>query len=157
MLPKLMVINGGKYMDNYNYPVGADTPDAPWNQVDNPEKEIEVTVSVTLSKTVRINVSDYEITDSEIYNSPTDMGVNMVGNCIINDEVVRLASKKEIVRRYFNEMTNYKKGLVDIDVPEKIKLLMNELGIDEKIFKTVEVARKKSKEKKNMKKDIKNY
>ena len=33
-----------------------------------------------------------KITDSEIYNSPTDMGVNMVGNCIINDEVVRLAS-----------------------------------------------------------------
>lgn len=90
-----------------------------------------------------------KITDYEIYNSPTDMGVNMVGNCIINDEVVRLASKKEIVRRYFNEMTNYKKGLVDIDVPEKIKLLMNELGIDEKIFKTVEIARKKSKEKKS--------
>ena len=51
-------------MDNYNYPVGADTKDAPWNQVDNPEREIEVTVSVTLSKTVKIKVSDYEITDS---------------------------------------------------------------------------------------------
>ena len=51
-------------MDNYNYPMGADTPDAPWNQVDNPEREIEVTVSVTLSKTVKIKVSDYEITDS---------------------------------------------------------------------------------------------
>ena len=51
-------------MDNYNYPMGADTKDAPWNQVDNPEREIEVTVSVTLSKTVKIMVSDYEITDS---------------------------------------------------------------------------------------------
>ena len=51
-------------MDNYNYPVGADTKDAPWNQDDNPEREIEVTVSVSLSKTVRIKVSDYEITDS---------------------------------------------------------------------------------------------
>ena len=51
-------------MDNYNYPVGADTKDAPWNQGDNPEMEIEVTVSVSLSKTVRIKVSDYEITDS---------------------------------------------------------------------------------------------
>ena len=51
-------------MDNYNYPMGADTPDAPWNQVDNPEREIDVTVSVTLSKTVKIKVSDYEITDS---------------------------------------------------------------------------------------------
>lgn len=52
-------------MDNYYYPVGADTEDAPWNQVDNPEREIEVTVSVTLSKTVKIKVSDYNITDSE--------------------------------------------------------------------------------------------
>ena len=51
-------------MDNYNYPMGADTKDAPWNKVDNPEREIEVTVSVTLSKTVKIKVSDYEITDS---------------------------------------------------------------------------------------------
>lgn len=53
-----------KIMDNYNYPMGADTEDAPWNQADNPEREIEVTVSVTLSKTVKIKVSDYEITDS---------------------------------------------------------------------------------------------
>ena len=51
-------------MDNYNYPMGADTKDAPWNQVDNPEREIEVTVSVTLSKTVKVRVSDYKITDS---------------------------------------------------------------------------------------------
>lgn len=51
-------------MDNYNYPMGADTKDAPWNQADNPEREIEVIVSVTLSKTVKIKVSDYEITDS---------------------------------------------------------------------------------------------
>lgn len=51
-------------MDNYNYPMGADTKGALWNQVDNPEREIEVTVSVTLSKTVKIKVSDYEITNS---------------------------------------------------------------------------------------------
>lgn len=51
-------------MDNYNYPIGADTKNAPWNQTDNPEREIEVTVSVTLSKTIKIKVSDYEIVDS---------------------------------------------------------------------------------------------
>lgn len=45
------------------YPPGAEhDPNAPWNQVNNPEREIEVTVSVTLSKTVKIKVSDYEIT-----------------------------------------------------------------------------------------------
>ena len=47
------------------YPLGTEhAPNAPWNQVDNPEREIEVTVSVTLSKTVKIKVSDYEIIDS---------------------------------------------------------------------------------------------
>lgn len=48
-------------MDNYNYPVGADTKDAPWNQEDPPEEEVEVLVSVTLSKTVKIKVTDYEV------------------------------------------------------------------------------------------------
>lgn len=43
-----------------NYPVGAD---APWNQVENPEREVEVTISIALSKTVKIKVKDYEIVD----------------------------------------------------------------------------------------------
>ena len=47
-------------MDNYNYPAGSDTS---WNQADLPEKEIEVLVSVTLSKTVKVRVSDYKIAD----------------------------------------------------------------------------------------------
>ena len=51
--------------NNYDYPYGADGPNAPWNQVDNPEKEIEVTVSITLSKTVKIKVSDYIVYSNE--------------------------------------------------------------------------------------------
>lgn len=50
--------------DNYNYPVGADNADAPWNQADNPEREVEVTVSITLSKTLKVRVDDYQIVDS---------------------------------------------------------------------------------------------
>ena len=47
------------------YPLGTEhSSNALWNQVDNPEREIEVTVSITLSKTVKIKVSDYEIIDS---------------------------------------------------------------------------------------------
>ena len=42
-----------------NYPMGADTADAPWNQVDPEPIEVEVTVSITLSKTVKIYVDDY--------------------------------------------------------------------------------------------------
>lgn len=51
-------------MDNYNYPMGSDTEDAPWNKDSNPEKEIEVTVSVTLSKTVKISVDDYVVEEN---------------------------------------------------------------------------------------------
>lgn len=48
-------------MDNYNYPLGADTKDAPWNHVDLEEREIEVLVSITLSKSVKIKVNDYTL------------------------------------------------------------------------------------------------
>ena len=51
------------------YPPGAEfDPDAPWNQKELPEKEIEVTVSITLSKTVKIKVSDYTIYSNEDEN-----------------------------------------------------------------------------------------
>lgn len=47
------------------YPVGAEyDPNAPWNQKENPEREIEVTVSVTLSKTIKVMVSDYDVINS---------------------------------------------------------------------------------------------
>lgn len=51
---------------NSNYPVMSQSEwdNAPWNQEDPPEKEIEVTVSITLSKTVKVKVSDYEILNS---------------------------------------------------------------------------------------------
>lgn len=50
-------------MNNYDYPEGSDTKDAPWNASveDLPEEEIEVTVSITLSKTVTIAVTDYDL------------------------------------------------------------------------------------------------
>ena len=78
----------------------------------------------------------FKIYGKDIYFSPTDMGVNCVGNCIKNSEIVDMAAKKEIVRRYYQEMTNYKLGNVDECVPEKIKALMNELNINEDIIKS---------------------
>lgn len=84
------------------------------------------------------------VTGEDIYHSPTDMGVNMVGYCIKNEEIVEEASKKEIVRRYYNELNNYKLGLTDEDACKKIKLLMNELKIDEKYLDVIEPALKKS-------------
>ena len=46
--------------DNCNYPIGTDNPNAPWNEEENPEEEIEVCVSITLSKIVKVKVRDYE-------------------------------------------------------------------------------------------------
>jgi len=45
--------------DNYNYPPGADTPDAPWNQPDIPEREFDVTISISLSRTVQCYTNKY--------------------------------------------------------------------------------------------------
>ena len=88
------------------------------------------------------------VSQNDIYNSPTDMGVNMVGFCITDNEVVEEASKKEIVRRYYNEKNNYKMGLCDEDNYKKIKLLMNELNIDESYLDVIKPAlEKKEKEK----------
>lgn len=86
-----------------------------------------------------------KITNENIYKSPTDMGVNMVGNCIKNNDVVEMAAKKEIVRRYYQEMNNYKLGLVDEDCPQKIKMLMNELEIDESIIDVIYPCLEKAK------------
>lgn len=50
--------------DNYNYPIGADNKYAPWNNEDKKPKEVEVTASITLSKTFKINVTDYKVLDT---------------------------------------------------------------------------------------------
>jgi len=84
------------------------------------------------------------IANFDIYKSPTDMGVNTIGKCIINDSVVSNASKKEIIRRYYQEKVNFKMGLVNIEVVDKIKVLMNELNIDETMLDTVNECLSKS-------------
>ena len=63
------------------------------------------------------------------YRSPTDMGVNMVGNCIIDDEVCREASRQEIIRRYYDALCDAKKGKLSDDVVFKLELLMKKVGV----------------------------
>ncbi len=89
----------------------------------------------------------HKITGKDIYYSPTDMGVNMIGSCITSDEVLQDAGKKEIIRRYFNGMKAYKLGLAPIEIPQRIKILMNQLNIDRDYFDIIKVAEKKSTEK----------
>lgn len=59
------------------------------------------------------------------YKSPTDMGVNMVGFCIYDDEAVSQASKMEVIRRYYNSQVKKRKGLCDNDEVYKAELIMN--------------------------------
>ena len=63
------------------------------------------------------------------YKSPTDMGVNMAGNCIVDDEAVREAASQEIIRRYLNAGCNALKGISKKEEIYKLELLMNNAGL----------------------------
>ena len=90
------------------------------------------------------------------YKSPTDMGVNMAGYSIIDDEVCREAAKQEVIRRYFIASVNYKKGKIDEPILERSKLLMDELGLKPKDRKVVEPAREYAEKKRNCDKRFEN-
>lgn len=74
------------------------------------------------------------------YKSPTDMGVNMAGYCITDDDACQEAAKQEIIRRYFKSCCDLKNGLVDLATVKRIELLMGELGIQSQDRKTVQPA-----------------
>lgn len=82
----------------------------------------------------------FKITGEEIYSSPTDMGVNMIGKCIIDDPVVQEAAKAEIIRRYYQALCDCKTGNGDIETAERIKVLMNELDLKESNRTVVKAA-----------------
>ncbi|MDE6777554.1 MAG: DUF1846 domain-containing protein [Oscillospiraceae bacterium] len=63
------------------------------------------------------------------YKSPTDMGVNMAGNCIIDNDVVCEASKQEIIRRYYTALCGRRKGISTDDEIYKLELLMQQAKI----------------------------
>ena len=76
------------------------------------------------------------------YQSPTDMGVNMAGNCICDDEVCKEASSQEIIRRYFAAVNGLLQGHTQEDEVYKIELIMNQAGISVTDRKVVGAARK---------------
>jgi uncharacterized protein (UPF0371 family) len=78
------------------------------------------------------------------YKSPTDMGVNMVGFCISDDEVCREASKNEIVLRYFHALNKLAQGDGNEAEVDKIELLFKQAGIDTSYRKPIAVARERA-------------
>ncbi len=85
----------------------------------NRDVEVFPVLSATLNK----------IMGKTIYKSPTDMGVNMAGHCIVDDEVVQEASRQEIIRRYYAAQIDVKKGLANKEVVSKIEILMQKLQV----------------------------
>ena len=63
------------------------------------------------------------------YKSPTDMGVNMAGNCIVDEDVVFSASKQEIIRRYYSAQLEVRKGTVGKEIISKLEVLMQRMHI----------------------------
>ncbi len=75
------------------------------------------------------------------YKSPTDMGVNMVGYCISDDEVCSDAAKNEIIRRYFTALCDLASAHGSDEEVNKISLLLKQVGIDSGYRKCVGAAR----------------
>ena len=80
------------------------------------------------------------------YKSPTDMGVNMAGNCIVDDEAAKDAAKREIIRRYFRALCAVRNGLSDGSDAAKIEILMRKAGISVQDRPSIAIARKRAEE-----------
>ena len=70
-----------------------------------------------------------KISGTSPYKSPTDMGVNMAGRCIIDDAACQEASRQEIIRRYFHTMCDQRLGRVEESAVVKLELLMSRAGV----------------------------
>ena len=80
------------------------------------------------------------------YKSPTDMGVNMAGSCIVDDDIVRDAAKQEIIRRYYAAMCDIKQGKADANQSLKLEILMKKAGVSAEDRKVVAPALKRAEE-----------
>ena len=78
------------------------------------------------------------------YKSPTDMGVNMAGFCIIDNDIVCDAAKMEIVRRYYDTLCRKRNGVADAEEVYKAELIMNQVNVDSTFRKVVSPALEKA-------------
>ncbi len=80
------------------------------------------------------------------YKSPTDMGVNMVGNCIVDDEAARYASRQEIIRRYYAGLVEQKRGKTSEETVRKLEMLMKKAGVSPDERKVIAPALRRAQE-----------
>lgn len=93
-----------------------------------------------------LNTMFEKIYGSSPYKSPTDMGVNMAGNCIVDDEACKEASRQEIVRRYYASLNALLLGTTSEEEAAKIELLMNQANVTTNDRKVVSAALKRAEE-----------
>ena len=94
-----------------------------------------------------LNAIFKQIYGTSPYSSPTDMGVNMAGNCIVDDEVCRSASNQEIIRRYYQTLCAGRKGLLGEDAEDisyKAELLMRTANLSPEDRPVVAAAKEKA-------------
>ena len=87
-----------------------------------------------------LNAIFEKIQGTSPYRSPTDMGVNMAGLCIVDDEVCCAASKMEILRRYYTACVERVQGKCDDETVRKLELLMNQSGVTPELCPAVSAA-----------------
>ena len=118
------------------------------NMIDPYHMEAYQTLAVNYNRDVEIfpvvSAMLQRILGYSPYKSPTDMGVNMAGFCIIDDEACKDASKAEIIRRYYVAQCDARRGRISKDVVSKIELLMSKSGISINDRKTVAAALEKA-------------
>lgn len=88
-----------------------------------------------------------KISGKVIYQSPTDMGVNTISKCITDDKAVREAANMEIIRRYYNALSNCKQEICSKEEVDRIEILMNRLNLSKDMRKVANVALSTQKEK----------
>ena len=87
-----------------------------------------------------LNTMFEQILGESPYKSPTDMGVNMAGDCIIDDDAVCAAANQEIIPRYYASLCNHTKGVGPADEAYKIGLLMKQNKLSTSDRKVVAIA-----------------
>ena len=118
------------------------------NMIDPFHLEAYGTLAVNYNRDVEIfpvlNAMFEKILGSSPYKSPTDMGVNMAGCCIFDDEACIEASKAELIRRYYAALCDARTGRISKEVVSKIEILMSKLNVGCEDRKTIAPALEKA-------------
>ncbi|MBQ9715431.1 MAG: DUF1846 domain-containing protein [Clostridia bacterium] len=106
------------------------------------EKTVNYNRDLAVFPVVRTIIN--KITGEELYKSPTDMGVNMVGNAIIDDQAVCKSAEQEVLRRYFKALCDVRDGKEKQATVDRIEMLMSELNLKPTDRAVVPPARERS-------------